>query len=51
MTDENLVKDGVTVRTITFKYDDLDASATIAKGTDMKDLNEKLKALSAKFGV
>ena len=47
MTD--LEKDGVTTRPITFVYEDVDASATIQKGTDLKALNEGLRALAEKF--
>ena len=45
----DLAKDGVTTRAITFAYDDIGASATIQKGTDLKALNEGLRALSEKF--
>ena len=44
-----LVKDGVTTRPISFKYDDVSALVTIQKGTDLKALKEGLKALSEKF--
>lgn len=47
MTD--LVKDGVTTRPITFTHDEIGASATIQKGTDLQALNEGLRALSEKF--
>ena len=43
MTEQGLVKDGVTTRKITFVYKDIGASATIPKGTDLKELNAKLR--------
>ena len=44
IAESDLVRDGVTIRPITFRYDDIGAEATIRKGTNIRDLIEKLRS-------